>query len=59
MVNVIVNESGDYVIVESTDGNRVYEGHSIHPFDLVGILVRLGINSEYIVLTDDNMEEIC
>jgi len=59
MVNVIVNQSGDYLVVESTDGKRVYESHSIHPFDLVGILKRLGIDSEYIVVTDDEMEDIC
>lgn len=63
MIQVITNSngSGDWINVRSVGqlGFEVlHEGHRIGPMDLVMILQNLGIHSELVELTDEEMENV-
>lgn len=62
MIRVITNSngSGDWVVVRSgaRDGfETLHEGHRITPMDLVMILQNLGVHTELVEVTDEQMEE--
>ena len=58
MINIVSNSngSGDWVVVEK-DGEELFSGHRIGPMDLSAILEQLGLETDLIAVTDEEMEE--
>ena len=58
MINIVFNSngSGDWVVVEK-DGQELFSGHRVSPMDLGAILEQLGLETDLIAVTDEEMEE--
>ena len=58
MIKIVTNDqgSGDWITIKQGD-QYLFEGHSIHPFELEEILQALGHTVEFISVTDEEMEE--
>jgi hypothetical protein len=59
MIDVVTNslESGDWIVVRH-EGQTLHSGHRISAMDLVSIFEQLGLDADYIAVTDDDMEEM-
>lgn len=60
MISVITNSlgSGDWIVVRDEDESEVlFSGHRITPLELAGILEQLGHNTDFVGVTDEQMEE--
>lgn len=58
MIKVITNSmgSGDWVIVEQ-NGGELFSGHSISVMELLSILEQLGHETDFVEVTDEQLEE--
>jgi hypothetical protein len=58
MIKVITNSmgSGDWLIVEQ-NGSELFSGHRITTMELLSILEQLGHETDFVELTDEQLEE--
>lgn len=54
-LKIITNVSGDYEIIQA-DGDIIWSGHSIPHYVFLGILANLGVETETIEISDEEME---
>jgi hypothetical protein len=58
MIKVITNGmgSGDWIVVKQ-NGSELFSGHRITPMELLSILEQLGLETDFVELTDEELEE--
>jgi hypothetical protein len=58
MIKVITNSmgSGDWLIVEQ-NGSELFSGHRVTTMELLSILEQLGHETDFVELTDEQLEE--
>ena len=58
MIKVITNSmgSGDWIVVEQ-NGSELFSGHRISVMELLSILEQLGHETDFVELTDEELEE--
>ena len=58
MIKIITNSlgSGDWVVVQNSD-EELFSGHRVSPMELSSILEQLGLETDLVEVTDEQMEE--
>ena len=56
-IELITNESGDWEMAK-IDGTAMYSGHRLYMDDYASILKDIGLDVEYKIISDEEMEEI-
>ena len=58
MIKIITNSmgSGDWLIVEQ-NGSELFSGHRVTTMELLSILEQLGHETDFVELTDEQLEE--
>lgn len=58
MIEIATNdqETGDWIVVKK-DGVTLFQGHSIHVFNLQDILTAIGVDVTLLSMTDEEIDD--